>query len=211
MVRDRCGLEGPVFYAQAGAWSGLGLAAFVYADTVEGAFRPGGIPRWLYLYLEAPGGAGTMKTGIIDREVAATWFAVSKVTAGVASGDIVSAALSRRDEYGYYTRRFCEAVERGPFKWTSHVTVNGGAQDLTVLVTFAYDENLTVEVDGDVIPITSLFSNGAVFAARIATDADPHGVSGASEAIWIDLMEVGPGDAGMRVSASLLPVAATAR
>lgn len=203
-----------MFYAQAGAWSGLGLAAFVYADTVEGAFRPGGIPRWLYLYLEAPGGADEMKTGIIDASVAATWFAVSKVTAGVASGDIVAEALSSSNEYGYYSRRFLDTVERGPFTWASYVTVVGGAQDHEVLVAFAYepDENrLTVEVDGDVVRITSLFSNGAVFALRIATDADPHGVSASSEAIWIDLMQVGPGDAGMRVSASLLPVAATAR
>lgn len=153
-----------------------------------------------------------MKTGIIDEAVAATWFAVSKVTAGVAGGDIVAEALSRSDEYGYYSRRFLDTVERGPFTWASYLTVVGGTQDREVLVGFAYDgDRLTVEVGGDVVRITSLFSNGATWAVRIATDADPNGVSASSEAIWIDLMQVGPGDAGMRVSASLLPVAATAR
>jgi hypothetical protein len=158
-----------------------------------------------------------MKTGIITPESAAHLFATMKVAEQVSRGELSPDALGRNSESGYYSRRFLRDVADGvPVAWAAVVDVVAAAREGTAIVALAYEpgaNRLTVEFGtGDRVVVTSTFDNGRMLAVRVATEDDPSGVSAASEALWLDRMEVSDGCSGVSVRADLLPpVAADVR
>lgn len=150
------------------------------------------------------------KTGVMSPDVAAHLYATMKVAEQVARDEIDAAALGRYSEYNYYLRKFAREVAGGiPVAWAPWVKVEGAAREGVALISFVYDPEANRLVLGfenhEKVDVTSTFDNGRWLAVRIGTEEDPQGLSGVSEVLSLDRMEVTSGFSGVTVRAEMVP------